>query len=155
MDPVTQVKLAEHSRFGWGWGTFCKVSILFNFLFPLVPFNSVFLTLKCGTLVLKTTAWRSHGSHLVENWYISLRCENIFFYCPLKNHQMYAKRTDSDCSIIPKSFWKNRGQKNSFGEEGRNSFSCAKIKAGFGWLAVIELTFSKIWSKIMHQLWNG
>ena len=66
MDPVTQVKLAEHSRFGWGWGTFCKVSILFNFLFPLVPFNGVFLTLKCGTLVLKTTTWRSRGSHLVE-----------------------------------------------------------------------------------------
>ena len=104
MDPFTQVKFAEYSRFGWGWGTFCKVSILINFLFPLVPFNGVFLTLKCGTLVLKTTAWRSLGSHLVETGYISLRCENVFFYYPLKNHQIYAKRTDSDWSLIPKSF---------------------------------------------------
>ena len=32
-------------------------------------------------------------------------------------------------------------KKTYFGEEARNSCSCAKIKAGFGWLAVIELTF--------------
>ena len=33
------------------------------------------------------------------------------------------------------------GDKKTLGEEGRNSCSCAKIKAGFGWLTVIELTF--------------
>ena len=30
---------------------------LFNFTFPFVSFNGVFSTLKCKTLVLKTTAW--------------------------------------------------------------------------------------------------
>ena len=129
MDPVTQVKLADHSRFGWGWGTFCKVSILFNFIFPLGPFNGVFLTLKCGTLVLKTTAWRSRGSNLVETGYISLRCENVFFYYP----QIYAKRTDSDWSIIPKSFWKNRGQKKLLWGGGEEFVFMCKNQGRF-WL---------------------
>lgn len=33
-----------------------KLSILFNFLFPVVSFNDVFSTLKCNSLVLETTA---------------------------------------------------------------------------------------------------
>ena len=34
-----------------------KQSIHLNFPFPCVSFNGLFLTLKCETLVLKTTTW--------------------------------------------------------------------------------------------------
>ena len=45
-----------------------KRSIHLNFPFPFVSFNSLFLTLKCETLILKTTAWCD--SQMVWQFYL-------------------------------------------------------------------------------------
>ena len=50
-----------------------KLSILFNFLFPVASFNNVFSTLKCNSLVLETTAWSTSGSHFVEKGILHYR----------------------------------------------------------------------------------
>ena len=59
-----------------------KLSILLNFLFPLVSFIGVFSILKCKTLVLKTTTWWTRASHFVDGWHL-LQCQIRFFPHPL------------------------------------------------------------------------
>ena len=70
-----------------------------------------------------------------------LKCQNVFFYFPHKNHQIYAKKTDSDWLIIPKVFLTGDKKKNSLGRRGVICVHAQKNMASFGWLAVIELTF--------------
>ena len=60
-----------------------KLSILLNFLFPVVSFIGVFSILKCKTLVLKTTTWWKRASHSFDRWHL-LRCQIRFFPRPLK-----------------------------------------------------------------------
>ena len=55
-----------------------KLSILLNFLFPLVSFIGVFSILNCKTLVLKTTTSWTRANHFVDRWHLQ-RCQIRFF----------------------------------------------------------------------------
>ena len=59
-----------------------KLSIVLSFLLPFVSFIGVFSSLKCKTLVLKTTTRWKRASHFIDGWHL-LTCQIRFFPHPL------------------------------------------------------------------------
>ena len=82
-----------------------KLRILFNFLFPFVSFNGVFSTSKAELWSWKPAHYNRAAAILLTHkrfTNVSKQPSKHIFLLPLKNHQIYAQRKDSDWSIRTK-----------------------------------------------------